>query len=157
MIDFKAINYTALIPVLTSAIQQQQTQLETQKQELAQYQQLTEKLLQKVNALEQALTTKTNAEKLTDNSKSAFLMQNTPNPASGSTAIRYFIPMDKAGNAAITITDAAGRQIMQYANLNKGTISTININAGSLKSGTYVYSLLLNGSVTASRSMVITE
>ncbi len=157
MMDFKAINYTALIPVLTSAIQQQQAQLETQKQELAQYQQLTEKLLQKVTAMEQVLAAKPTNEKLADNANAAFLMQNTPNPAGGNTAIRYFIPSDKAGTAAITITDAAGRQVMQFANLTKGTLSTINISARSLQSGTYVYSLLLNGAVTESRKLVIAE
>lgn len=157
MMDFKAINYTALIPVLTSAIQQQQQQLETQKQELAQYQQLTEKLLQKVTAMEQVLSAKTNNDKPADNANAAFLMQNTPNPASGNTAIRYFIPSDKAGTAAITVTDAAGRQVMQFANLTKGTLATININAGSLKSGTYVYSLLLNGAILETRKLVIAE
>ncbi len=157
MMDFKAINYTALIPVLTSAIQQQQQQLETQKQELAQYQQLTEKLLQKVTAMEQVLSAKTTNDKPADNGNAAFLMQNTPNPASGNTAIRYFIPSDKAGTAAITVTDAGGRQVMQFANLTKGTLATININAGNLKPGTYVYSLLLDGAVLETRKLVIAE
>jgi Chaperone of endosialidase len=157
MMDFKAINYTALIPVLTSAMQQQQAQLETQKQELAQYQQLTEKLLQKVTAMEQLLAVKPGNEKLVENSNTAFLMQNTPNPASGNTAIRYFIPAGKVASAAITITDASGRNIMQFANLDKGILSSININAGSLKSGTYVYSLFLNGAVIETRKLVISE
>jgi len=85
----------------------------------------------------------------------ALLGQNFPNPFSSSSVIRYSLPQ-KFTNAYITITDIVGRTIKQFT-LSSAASGSININAGTLAQGTYVYSLYIDGKFIDSKRMVITK
>lgn len=95
--DFTAVNYTALIPVLIKAIQEQQVMIEDLKK------QISELGGKKVVSLYDAI----------------------PNPADASTTIRYSLP-DDVQKASIEVYDLAGKKLMQFNNLRGSSQITVN-------------------------------
>ena len=85
--------------------------------------------------------------------RAASLEQNIPNPAKNSTTIHFYIPLD-IHDAMLLITDASGRSIQQFSNLANGQ-SEVEFSTTDLSSGTYQYSLYINGRVVDSKQMVI--
>ncbi len=86
---------------------------------------------------------------------SASLDQNNPNPFTGTTTIRYNLP---AGfrTAQIVITDNSGKTIKQVQ-LNTAGNGTVNIDASTLASGTYTYSLVSRWKVIENKKMIVTH
>lgn len=85
--------------------------------------------------------------------KSGFkLYQNVPNPATSNTIIRYFLPED-TGDSYITIKNMSGSHIKSYkiSNLKDGSIT---IEKSALPAGTYIYSLISDGIVMDSKTML---
>ena len=83
------------------------------------------------------------------------LEQNIPNPAQHTTVIRYTVPAD-AINAQLVITDQSGIIVQQIPHLTAGT-SQVEISTSVLSSGTYQYSLYLNGRKADSKQMIISK
>lgn len=81
------------------------------------------------------------------------LEQNAPNPFHEQSTIRYYLP-EGAGEARITITDIQGNRVRTVALRDSGH-GAISISGGSLATGTYLYSLVVNGRVIDSKRMVI--
>jgi Chaperone of endosialidase/Secretion system C-terminal sorting domain len=123
----KAVNYNALIAVLTAAIKE---------------------LEQRLAAVENQLATKTGVKP-----SAAKLYQNNPNPAARSTTIRYELPAG-TGKAFIHVYDMQGRQVKQWAVGSSN--GTVTIKEGELGSGVYVYSLMVDGKEADSRRMILT-
>lgn len=82
----------------------------------------------------------------------ASLEQNIPNPLRNTTSIRYNIPAG-VKNAQLTITDNSGKTIKQIT-LHTGA-GVANIDASTLSSGTYNYTLLLDGKLIENKKMVV--
>lgn len=81
------------------------------------------------------------------------LSQNYPNPFNPATVINYQIP--KSGNVKITLYDINGREIRTLVDENKNAgYYSINLNAYELSSGTYFYSMNVNGNVST-KSMIL--
>ncbi len=85
----------------------------------------------------------------------ATLGQNAPNPFNSSTIIKYYLP-SQANNAELIITDANGNTLKSFALSNKGA-GQINISAGTLSSGSYFYSLLVDGKKIDTKQMILTK
>jgi hypothetical protein len=83
------------------------------------------------------------------------LGQNTPNPANGTTVIRYNLATK--GNVSFELYDVSGKLVM---NMNQGEqvagAHQIEINAENLQTGVYFYSLNVDGK-RVTRRMVVTE
>jgi uncharacterized delta-60 repeat protein len=84
---------------------------------------------------------------------SARLEQNIPNPAKGTTLVRYYIP-EKSTTAQLLLTDLNGR-IMQKIQLNGKGTSQVSINTSALSAGTYAYSLYVDGKQADRKMLVI--
>jgi len=159
------VSYTELIPVLIAGMQEQQ-------QEIEQLEDVNEDL-QNTNAELEARLTKIEAmlEKLSiDNSKianstnqqlstnnvqltTARLEQNQPNPFNGSTTVRYFIP-EGIKKAVLSITSIDGKVVKEVAIQARGEGQT-TFDATTLGSGTYQYSLILDGKLLDTKQMVL--
>ncbi|PHN05124.1 tail fiber domain-containing protein [Flavilitoribacter nigricans] len=81
------------------------------------------------------------------------LHQNEPNPFTGLTRIRYFIP-ERVEKALIQIAGPDGKVLKRIPIREKGE-GLLNVETRSLSTGTYVYSLILDGEVFESRRMVL--
>lgn len=79
------------------------------------------------------------------------LEQNTPNPFANSSSIRYNIP-STAKNALLLITDNLGKTVKQIP-LNAGA-GFVNIDAAMLSSGSYNYSLFIDGKMIETKKMI---
>lgn len=89
------------------------------------------------------------------NLMSAKLYQNTPNPSKQFTNIEYYLPANTK-EASINIQDLNGRIITQFVLQDMG-YGSINFDSEqhNISSGTYVYSLVINNTIIASRKLVI--
>jgi hypothetical protein len=85
----------------------------------------------------------------------ASLQQNIPNPFNQSGSIHFYIPQ-AVNNASIVVTDASGNTVKQFNNLSKGN-GAITIAAGTLSSGTYFYTLVVDGKNIATKQMILTK
>jgi hypothetical protein len=82
---------------------------------------------------------------------SASLEQNIPNPFTNSTTINYTLPQ-KFTSAQIVITNKSGKAL-KAINIS-GRKGTVKIDASTLTSGAYQYSLIVDGKLIATRQMI---
>jgi len=82
------------------------------------------------------------------------LEQNTPNPVSNTTNVPYSIPQN-AKNAQLIIRNNSGEMVRQLA-LPAGA-GVASIDASVLSSGTYNYSLIVDGKIIRSRKMIVSH
>lgn len=140
------INYSDLVPVLITAMQEQQAQITALQEQL-------EALQSKVEA-SGVEASGTLQEQQPDRDLSPQLLQNYPNPADGSTRIAYRVP--EGSNAQIVIYDLEGKLVQRITIIKPGE-GSIALSSGSLAPGVYVYSLLVDDHKVASENMVINQ
>lgn len=136
--EYLAVNYSGLIPVLTAAIQEQQTIIEYQQSTIISQEEVIADLISRVGKLESRSTINIAME----DRNTAWIGQNSPNPFSGNTQIAYYIP-EVSQSAEVKISDMFGKQIMV---IPIGTFGSglININASNIPSGNYLYTLIVD-------------
>jgi len=83
------------------------------------------------------------------------LEQNAPNPFNSVTTIEYFLPKE-VKKAALLVYDLQGKQLKNYEITETGK-GIIEINAGDLIGGMYLYSLLVDGKPFSTLKMILTE
>ncbi len=138
-VDFKAVNYIELIPVLTKAIQEQQQQIDAQQAQ--------------IEELKAALANKTGVSDGIGGQSNGFLGQNAPNPFTRNTIISYKLPASTQ-TAAIGVYDLSGREV-KLVPLGTATEGNVTIEADSLHAGMYVYSLIINGQPFETKKMIL--
>lgn len=148
-VEFKTLNYIALIPVTIGAIQEQQAIIEEQKERINA---LTARL-DKMDADRAATMQRVGADGGSKEITSLF--QNEPNPFNENTVIRYQLP-STVRVAALEIFGANGQLVKRFESLASGQ-GQIMIAAGALKAGAYSYTLVVDGLRIDSKVMVITE
>lgn len=86
------------------------------------------------------------------------LLQNKPNPSDEATTISVLVDKNFSYREAyITIKDLQGKEVLKTPiTLEKG-MNEINYDHGYHKSGTYIYSLIIDGKVIQSKQMVFTN
>lgn len=134
--------------MLLNAIKEQQAQIEAQNE-------LIKQLQEKVATIESTGTTTVEHDRnvtLTAVDHSA-LEQNRPNPFESQTVIDYAIESD-FNSAEIRFFNANG-QLMHTEKINHSGQGQINLNTVNLTSGTYMYSLLVDGQVIDTKKMEI--
>ncbi|WP_310393902.1 tail fiber domain-containing protein [Hymenobacter sp.] len=141
---YLAVNYSAVIPLLVEAVKQ----LDAKQNETAQLQEQLGTLQKQVSDLQAAVnkitgqTGSSTGETKLDPSQFS-LGQNVPNPTSASTRIDYFLPTGVNG-ATITIYSQQGKLVKTFANLTSGQPQTVELPAGTLPAGIYIYKLSIN-------------
>ena len=160
--DFLGVSFTA-IPALekrTENIKAQQQQIDSLNNKL-------NSLENKIDRIEKAMSQccnsfslnmqSINSEQLMVNGErsSAFLQQNIPNPYNQSTTIGYTLPKTFS-SAQIIVTDNSGKTIKQIP-LSNAQQGSINIKAGTLASGSYNYSLYVDGKLIDTKRMVLSK
>jgi len=83
------------------------------------------------------------------------LYQNQPNPAYNQTSIRYEIAKIDKG-AFIAVYNVAGQRIMKFDIAEPGKGSVV-VDANTLKSGYYIYSLVVDGATVDTKKLIVTK
>jgi len=152
VIDFKALNYTELIPIMIKGMQEQQAVIDKQQQQINQQQEQINQLKQLV----EKVTGNSNVSSVSATTLSlAALLQNIPNPYKNSTTIQYNLPA-KFSSAQIIVTDNAGKILKQVSVSGAGK-GAVNINASSLAAGSYNYSLWIDGRLIETKQMILSK
>lgn len=128
---YLSINYTELIPILVQSIKE---------------------LNEKVKDLSNGVEKRELGESMME--VASVLYQNTPNPFTEATEIRYQLPSNTV-NACIYIFDIQGALLQQVPiDVAQGSV---RINKGILKPGMYVYSLIANGKAVDTKRMILSN
>jgi len=151
--QYKALNYTALVPVLVQGVKEQQGEIEDLKKEndelRAELDELKKLVYQMAGKTDGALNTQGATL------DAATLAQNQPNPFSEATTIQYDIP-ENVRKAELRITDRSGKLIKTVVVPTRGQGQTV-LEAGSLHAGQYYYTLVMDGQVSATKQMILTK
>ncbi|HEU4470789.1 MAG TPA: tail fiber domain-containing protein [Flavisolibacter sp.] len=140
---FKAINYSGLHAIQVAAIQELKAEIDELKAQLA---------AARTYVVEK--TSLSEDEKSLLENKAWSLSQNTPNPFSNATTIRYTIPA-AAGKATIAVFDLSGKMLLQFDGLADS--GQLTIQGNKLQPGMYLYSILHKGEEIFTRKMVLTR
>jgi Chaperone of endosialidase/Secretion system C-terminal sorting domain len=139
---YYAVEYVALIPVLTEAIKEQDQIITEQATRLTELETAHEQLKSEVAALR--------------NDKSASvgykIFQNVPNPTNGKTDIAYEINQSY-NSASINVYDLNGRFVQGFE--LKDSKGTITVTLDNLTPGMYIYDLLIDGDQKAVKKMTL--
>lgn len=141
------LNYNNFGVIAIKAIQEQQKQIDEQKKEIDDLKDMLKKVQIPSSG---TVSQNTNAVTLT----SASLEQNVPNPLTNSTGIAYTIPEGSKG--VLFITDNNGKTLKQIV-LNGSGKGVININASTLGTGAYSYTLAIDGKPVATKKMIVAK
>ncbi len=140
------MNYSAIIPVLTGAIKEQQAQIEELKVKVAQMENV---LSSCCSSFENRLADGTNTTDV------AVLEQNNPNPFNQRSTINYYVPTT-AKNAAISIYTNTGVEVKAFKNLSNGK-GVVQIESGILAAGAFIYNLVIDGKQVDTKWMIVTK
>lgn len=132
---YLSIDYIGLIPLLIQSVKELNEEVETLK------------------AYKDALANAGAENVETENV--AVLYQNTPNPFTSNTEIRFGLP-DAVQSAAIYIYNMVGEQIESY-DLTNNPDNKIVVESGHLTAGMYLYALVVNGKLIDTKQMILTE
>lgn len=87
------------------------------------------------------------------NNVTQYLWQNIPNPFDNTTSIPYYIP--NGSNGFLQITDAKGVLVDEYS-LKEGN-NKLTVSLAYLKSGSYFYTILIDGITKGTKKMVLEQ
>jgi hypothetical protein len=138
-VEFNALNYTEIIPILIGGMKEQQ--------------QMIEELKSEIRNLKSGQSETGQSE--IRNAKPAMLFQNSPNPFNESTVIRYALSAEHS-NGTIIIRDLSGNIVKSIAISNTGK-GQVTVNSNELSHGTYTYTLEIAGESVDTKLMVITK
>jgi len=134
--------------MLINAAKEQQDQIESLEQEVADLKEMVNALLNNDNGT-------INQQNIELNGKGAYLEQNQPNPFNSNTIINYHVPAD-AKNAIVNIFDSNG-QLIHTERVAQMGAGQIQIKAGTIAAGTYSYSLVVDGNIVDTKRMAIVK
>lgn len=144
-IAVKAVNYTALIPLLIASIKEQNGVTE-------QYQQTIQRLQSKIDEIEKKVV-KTNDIGLMIDDKSIDNLKISPNPFSDYTTIQYDAK-DALTSSQIIIRDNTGN-VIQDININDQKKGEIILNTSKWSSQIYFVSLVLDNKVKSTQKIIL--
>lgn len=142
------INYQGFIPMLFSLIQKQELKISALENEIVTI---------KNDCCSKTQLKSANILNPDDNSTSTenVLYQNTPNPFTVTTSIRFSISKE-VNRAMLNVYNMNGAQLKSIE-LSKRGAGSIVINGGEFNAGMYFYALITDGQVIDTKRMVLTE
>ncbi|MDD4821099.1 MAG: tail fiber domain-containing protein [Bacteroidales bacterium] len=140
---YLSVDYVGLVPLLIQSIKEMKAEIEDLKSSDA----------SRSIANEESETIQSNT--LTEN-LTPVLYQNTPNPFSQQTEIKYFIPANTK-TAFLCIYDLQGKQLKQIALGERGEEGAQTILGSEFAAGIYLYGLIADAKQIDLKRMVLTE
>ena len=147
---YYGINYVELVPILIRSIQELKQQLDEVKESKTDE---TAKARVSNNGFDED-ETEDLSDATTIPASTASLAQNTPNPFTERTTIRFTLPEDTK-NASICIFDMSGKMLKQVP--VDASMQSITIEGYELQAGMYIYSLVVNGKEIDTKRMILSK
>lgn len=151
-VEFNALNYTEIIPILIGGMKEQQKQIEKSEVRSQILEEENEKLKNEIAEIKAALGLQSKSSDFKPLT-SGTLEQNSPNPFHSQTEIKFTLP-SAFSLAQLIITDANGKQVRSFDLQNS---SSIIIKASELSAGMYSYSLIIDGVNVETKQMILTK
>jgi len=142
---YKALNYIEVIPVTIGAIQELNAKVVALEEQYASCCSDVKSFNSPSPDHELNLTLQ--------NGEKAILGLATPNPNDGNVNINIYLPQNITAVVEVLFTDALGQPVQIAEVTERGNVQ-LNINTVNLSSGTYQYTLIIDGIVEATRKMV---
>ena len=162
-----SVNYIGFIPILVEMVQELQSTVSAQSLKIKELEkQISEnnnsfkdprsgrkKMMAPSSASEDEDSMQIVEEE--DVVTNAFLFQNTPNPFTAETEIKYFVPLN-ANNAVVYVFSLNGNLLLtkQIDKLGEGSVT---INGNELEAGMYIYTLSIDGQEIDSKRMILNK
>lgn len=149
--DHYGLRYAEFVVPLVKSVQELSAQNEAQTQTIEELKALVEQQQVQIEQLLNNSSTSTREPV----SSSAQLHQNIPNPHQGQTQIKVFIP-ESSQEAFLQVTDLSGKQLMVQ---NIPTVGEQNIMliTKDLEAGMYLYTLVVDQEIVATKKMVVAQ
>ena len=138
----KSVDYIAVIPLLVNAVQELRAELAEVKG--------GEPLKSPARAPQAA-----GLDGVADGLTAPALYQNTPNPFTADTHIRYCLP-ESVQQADLYIYDMQGKQVKRITVSDRGE-SAVTLHGSELQAGMYIYALIADGQEVDSKRMILTK
>jgi hypothetical protein len=161
-LKIKAQNSAAVDPAVVSSLQnklnQKDQMIADQQEQINGLNNKLDQVLNKMSSFETSLAQCCSADqsgigsKLNDAPK---LEQNIPNPFLQTSYIKFYIP-SSTNSAMLIITDVSGSVVKEFTNLQIG-YGTVEIDYSNLGSGTYQYTLVIDGNKVDTKQMILTK
>jgi trimeric autotransporter adhesin len=145
--NFYGLRYADFVPTLVKAVQELSAASDKKDSAINALKGKFDSLQTQVNELKALLM----ASKST--ASGATLEQNAPNPFSGSTVIGYTLPRN-VGSAQLRISDGSGRVLAIIPLANVAGHNTLRADVSGYASGTYNYSLVIDGKLAGTKQMI---
>lgn len=146
-----SVNYVEMIPLLVQALNEQSAKIDALRERLAEY---TGEEVIASEAKDRTSVTAVNTA-IADAAMVKTLGQNDPNPFSESTSISMTVP-SRVKSAILYIYDMSGKQVTGISVSSRGK-TAVNVTGQNLTPGMYLYSLVCDGEVVATRRMILTR
>lgn len=136
---YLSIDYVGLIPILVQSIKELNAKIENLE----------------ASAISLEKNIQPEAMSVEGINNGAILYQNTPNPFTQSTQIKYYLP-GTVKKASLCIYDMQGKQLKQI-NLTLRGEGVETISGSQFAAGIYLYALIVDGQEAGIKRMVLTE
>ncbi len=153
--DYLMISESSIKYMLINAVKEQQDIIETQKDEIATLRGEVAEMKEMMQTILNGENTELHRQHVELNREGAYLEQNQPNPFNTNTFIKYYIP-DGVENAVINIFDTRGI-LVHSESIRQAGKGEVQIKAGVIATGTYSYSLTVDGQILDTKQMVIAK
>ncbi len=117
--------------------------------------QANQQLREENRLIRKSLSTCCSADGLGLTASDSYLVQNSPNPFTELSEVKYFVP-EGITNATLEIRDIKGTLMKSY-DLTVDGYGKVNIGQELFESGTYIYSLRVGSEVIDSKVMILTK
>jgi uncharacterized phage infection (PIP) family protein YhgE len=138
-----------------SRLQQLEQENAQLRQESAQLRQMSQQLQQRVEQLERLVEQLARGNS-TAGGEQPMLGDAIPNPHDGTTMISCLVPRG-VGQAVLRISDVRGQVVRSELLPLRGVMVSVTVDMRDLPSGTYDYSLVLDGRVVATKQMQLVK
>lgn len=157
---FLGVNYDAVIPVMVEGMKDQQAMIDAQQAQMEEQQSVLEQQDAVIRQLQEdlrALQSELRVERKVSqtSTENAQLFQNRPNPFRESTEIYFYLP-ETVSQASLVVYNLAGKEMLRFENLNRGYAS-IFLEGGQLMAGDYIYRLIADDEVVASKQLILSK
>ncbi len=156
--DQYILDYTSLIPYLTQTIQLQAQQLAAQEERIADLEETIGVLLENLPTAQTRAPQAPSVgnERGNESIPQARLHQNTPNPFSGTTEIRYELP-ENVHSARIEVHAATGQLVKSQELPAEPGTGSVSFGSSDFATGIHTYSLIVDNQLVATKRMVVSE